>query len=70
VVVFEAMKMEHPVKAPAEGRVVVRARNVVVVVGLLGAGVGSSTPPHPQAKGLGEYQRSRLVDVPVGLLEP
>jgi hypothetical protein len=36
----------------------------VVVVGLLGEGVASSTRPDPQAKGLGEYLRSRLVDVP------
>jgi hypothetical protein len=39
-----------------------------VVVGLLGEGVASSTRPDPQAKGLGEYLRSRLVDMPVGLL--
>jgi hypothetical protein len=44
-----------------------RALNVVVV-GLLGEGVASSTRPDPQAKGLGEYLRSRLVDVPVELL--
>ena len=35
-----------------------------VIVGLLGAGVAASTRPDPQAKGLGEYLRSRLVDVP------
>ena len=39
-----------------------------VVVGLLGEGVASSTRPDPQAKGLGEYLRSRHVDVPVALL--
>jgi Acyclic terpene utilisation family protein AtuA len=39
-----------------------------VIVGLLGAGVASSTRPDPQAKGLGEYLRSRLADVPVSLL--
>ncbi len=39
-----------------------------VVVGLLGEGVAASTRPDPQAKGLGEYLRSRLVDVPVTLL--
>jgi hypothetical protein len=44
-----------------------RAVNVVIV-GLLGEGVASSTRPDPQAKGLGEYLRSRLVDVPVELL--
>ncbi len=44
-----------------------RAVNVVVH-GLLGAGVASSTRPDPQAKGLGEYLRSRLVDVPEHLL--
>ena len=44
-----------------------RALNFVVV-GLLGEGVASSTRPDPQAKGLGEYLRSRLVDIPVALL--
>jgi len=39
-----------------------------VIVGLLGAGVASSTRPDPQAKGLGEYLRSRYVDVPESLL--
>jgi hypothetical protein len=40
-----------------------------VVVGLLGEGVASSTRPDPQAKGLGEYLRSRSVDVPAALLD-
>jgi hypothetical protein len=40
----------------------------VVVHGLLGDGVASSTRPDPQAKGLGEYLRSRVVDVPSALL--
>ncbi len=44
-----------------------RALNFVVV-GLLGEGVASSTRPDPQAKGLGEYLRSRTVDVPVQLV--
>jgi len=44
-----------------------RALNFVVV-GLLGTGVASSTRPDPQAKGLGEYLRSRHVDVPRTLL--
>ncbi|HEY1967555.1 MAG TPA: acyclic terpene utilization AtuA family protein [Pseudonocardia sp.] len=39
-----------------------------VVVGLLGSGVAASTRPDPQAKGLGEYLRSRFVDIPVELL--
>ncbi|MFA9429530.1 acyclic terpene utilization AtuA family protein [Egicoccus sp. AB-alg2] len=42
----------------------------VVVPGLLGDGVASSTRPDPQAKGLGEYLRSRLVPVQPALLEP
>ena len=46
-----------------------RAVNVVVA-GLLGEGVASSTRPDPQAKGLGEYLRSRLVSVPVDLVPP
>ncbi len=45
-----------------------RALNFVVV-GLLGEGVASSTRPDPQAKGLGEYLRSRVVPIPAGLLE-
>lgn len=36
----------------------------VVVHGLLGDGVASATRPDPQAKGLGEYLRSRHVAVP------
>jgi len=44
-----------------------RALNFVVV-GLLGEGVASSTRPDPQAKGLGEYLRSRYVDIPAALL--
>ena len=39
-----------------------------VVVGLLEEGVASATRPDPQAKGLGEYLRSRLIDVPGDLL--
>jgi hypothetical protein len=39
-----------------------------VVVGLLGQGVAASTRPDPQAKGLGEYLRSRYVDIPAALL--
>src|SRR6266545_1789323 len=41
-----------------------------VIAGLLGDGVASSTRPDPQAKGLGEQLRARLVDLPVALLEP
>jgi hypothetical protein len=44
-----------------------RALNFVVV-GLLGEGVASSTRPDPQAKGLGEYLRSRAVDIPTELV--
>jgi hypothetical protein len=44
-----------------------RAVNVVVH-GLLGEGVAASTRFDPQAKGLGEYLRSRHVDIPVTLL--
>ena len=39
-----------------------------VVAGLLGLGVAASTRPDPQAKGLGEYLRSRYADIPVALL--
>ncbi len=41
-----------------------------VVAGLLGLGVAASTRPDPQAKGLGEYLRSRHVDIPAELLPP
>jgi hypothetical protein len=41
-----------------------------VVAGLLGSGVAASTRPDPQAKGLGEYLRSRFADIPVELLKP
>jgi hypothetical protein len=39
-----------------------------VVVGLLGDGVAASTRADPQAKGLGEYLRSRHVELPQALL--
>ena len=39
-----------------------------VVRGLLGEGVSSSTRPDPQAKSLGEFLRSRVVEVPASLL--
>jgi hypothetical protein len=41
-----------------------------VVHGLLGDGVASSTRFDPQAKSLGEWLRSRLVDIPIDLLDP
>jgi hypothetical protein len=40
-----------------------------VVEGLLGEGVASSTRQDPQAKGFGEWLRSRYVDIPISLLE-
>ena len=40
----------------------------VVLHGLLGRGVAASTRFDPQAKGLGEWARSRHVDIPVVLL--
>jgi hypothetical protein len=40
-----------------------------VVVGLLGEGVSSSTRTDPQAKGLGEWLRARVVDLPAAILE-
>jgi hypothetical protein len=44
-----------------------RALNFLVV-GLLGEGVASSVRFDPQAKSLGEYLRSRVVDMPQTLL--
>ncbi len=46
----------------------VRALNFVVV-GILGEGVASSMRSDPQAKSLGEFLRSRVVDLPEALLE-
>ncbi|HEY8081733.1 MAG TPA: acyclic terpene utilization AtuA family protein [Acidimicrobiales bacterium] len=46
-----------------------RALNFVVV-GILGEGVASTTRFDPQAKGLGEYLRSRTLDVPDVLVAP
>jgi hypothetical protein len=46
-----------------------RALNFVVV-GLLGEGVAAATRPDPQAKGLGEYVRSRLVNIPEAIIRP
>jgi hypothetical protein len=40
-----------------------------VVVGLLGEGVSSSTRIDPQAKGLGEWLRARVVDLPAALVD-
>jgi hypothetical protein len=40
----------------------------VVIHRLLGAGVAASTRFDPQAKGLGEWARSRHVEIPEGLL--
>jgi acyclic terpene utilization AtuA family protein len=39
-----------------------------VIIGLLGEGVAASTRPDPQAKGLGEYLRSRYAEIPAALL--
>ena len=44
-----------------------RALNFVLV-GVLGRGVAASTRSDPQAKGLGEYLRAKVVDVPTRLL--
>jgi hypothetical protein len=44
-----------------------RALNVVVH-GLLGRGVAETARVDPQAKGLGEHLRARLVDIPADLL--
>lgn len=40
-----------------------------VIVGLLGEGVSTSLRFDPQAKGLGEFLRSRVVDIPIELIE-
>jgi hypothetical protein len=45
-----------------------RAVNVVIH-GILGRGVAETTRVDPQAKGLGEHLRARIVDIPLDLLE-
>jgi hypothetical protein len=45
-----------------------RALNIVIH-GLLGRGVAETTRSDPQAKGLGEHLRARLVDIPESLLD-
>jgi hypothetical protein len=61
---------------PEAGGLVVRRHELpnllalnFVVVGLLGEGVSSSTRVDPQAKGLGEWLRARVVELPAGLLD-
>jgi hypothetical protein len=41
-----------------------------IVISLLGLGVAALTRPGPHARGLGEYLRSRHVDIPARLLPP
>jgi hypothetical protein len=45
-----------------------RAVNIVIH-GLLDRGVAETTRVDPQAKGLGEHLRSRIVDIPVALVD-
>lgn len=45
-----------------------RAVNITIQ-GILGRGVAETTRIDPQAKGLGEHLRVRLVDIPVDLLD-
>jgi len=45
-----------------------RAVNVLIH-GLLGRGVAETTRVDPQAKGLGEHLRARVVDIPIALLD-
>jgi hypothetical protein len=65
----------HELLPEADGLVIdrfelanLRAVNFVVR-GILGEGVAASTRPDAQAKGLGEYLRSRLIEVPKVLLD-
>ena len=46
-----------------------RAVNIVIH-GILGRGVAETTRIDPQAKGLGEHLRARMVDIPADLLGP
>ena len=45
-----------------------RAVNIVIH-GVLGRGVAETSRIDPQAKGLGEHLRARLVDIPAALLD-
>jgi len=45
-----------------------RALNFVIV-GLLGRGVAASTRTDPQAKGLGEYLRAKVIEIPTRLFD-
>jgi hypothetical protein len=67
----ERLKRLLPEAAPLEVRrhalPNLRALNFEIV-GLLGEGVAASVRPDPQAKSLGEWLRSREVDVPEALL--
>ena len=55
---------------PVEVHHLPRLRAVnIVIVGLLGRGVSENTLLDPQAKGLGEYLRARVVDVPTAVLD-
>ena len=42
----------------------------IVIHGLLGRGVAENARSDPQAKGLGEHLRARLVDIPAALVPP
>ena len=46
-----------------------RAVNIVIH-GLLGRGVAETSRVDPQAKGLGEHLRARIVEIPTNLLGP
>lgn len=45
-----------------------RAVNIVIH-GILGRGVAETTRTDPQAKGLGEHVRARIVELPIALVE-
>ena len=57
-------------RLPVEVHLLPNLRAVNIVVhGILGRGVAETTRVDPQAKGLGEHLRARLVDIPVDLLD-
>src|SRR5262249_34017818 len=61
--------LPEPAELPVERHVFPNLRAVNFVIGgLLGAGVAFNARHDPQAKALGEWLRSRVVDVPVGFL--
>jgi Acyclic terpene utilisation family protein AtuA len=67
---FQAL-LPETASLPVDRHVLPNLRAVnFVVEGILGQGVGSNARHDPQGKALGEWLRSRLVDIPQAFLDP